>query len=270
MTATFTLHEAADELGVHYMTAYRYVRLGLLDASKVGGLWQVDQGAIDAFRDGSAAGPVSPGSSAPWGERLEMRLVDGDARGAWGVVEAAMAAGADVRSVYVDLIGPAMVSIGSRWAAGEFDVAVEHLATGVVVKIIGRLSPRCVRRGRPRGNLLMGSPVGEFHALPTAILSDLMRLRGWDVVDLGPNTPSLSFLRAAERTPNLSAVALSITHDDHLAAATECCSAVHQERADVLVIVGGQAVRSDEHAHVLGADARAASDEQLHEMLIAR
>ena len=32
-----TLHEAADVLGVHYMTAYRYVRLGLLPAAKAGG-----------------------------------------------------------------------------------------------------------------------------------------------------------------------------------------------------------------------------------------
>ena len=30
-----TLQEAADELGVHYMTAYRYVRLGQLQAHKV-------------------------------------------------------------------------------------------------------------------------------------------------------------------------------------------------------------------------------------------
>jgi len=29
-----TLHEAAELLGVHYMTAYRYVRLGLLPAVK--------------------------------------------------------------------------------------------------------------------------------------------------------------------------------------------------------------------------------------------
>jgi excisionase family DNA binding protein len=35
-----TLHEAADLLGVHYMTAYRYVRLGLLHASKAGVSWR--------------------------------------------------------------------------------------------------------------------------------------------------------------------------------------------------------------------------------------
>ena len=34
--ADLTLHEAAELLGVHYMTAYRYVRLGVLPAVKVG------------------------------------------------------------------------------------------------------------------------------------------------------------------------------------------------------------------------------------------
>ena len=35
------LRDAAARLGVHYMTAYRYVRLGVLPATKVGGEWQV-------------------------------------------------------------------------------------------------------------------------------------------------------------------------------------------------------------------------------------
>jgi excisionase family DNA binding protein len=268
MSSVFTLQEAADELGVHYMTAYRYVRLGLLDASKVGGVWQIDGAAIAAFRDGTAAGPVERGSSAPWSQRLETRLVEGDARGAWGVVEAAMTSGTDVRSVYLDLIGPAMVHIGARWAAGEFDVAVEHQATSIALKIIGRLSPRFAHRGRSRGGILIGCPIGEAHALPTAILSDLMRLRGWEVSDLGQNTPSVSFLDAARRMSKLDAIALSITHVDHLPGATECCSAIRQELPDVMIVVGGQAVHGDEHAVLLGADARATSDEQLHDLLV--
>ena len=48
-----TLHEAAEELGVHYMSAYRYVRLGLLDATKRGGVWKVERSSIAAFRAGS-------------------------------------------------------------------------------------------------------------------------------------------------------------------------------------------------------------------------
>jgi excisionase family DNA binding protein len=269
MSATFTLQEAADELGVHYMTAYRYVRLGLLDAAKVGGAWQVTSSALGDFRDGSAAGPVEAGSDAPWAARLEARLVDGDAQGAWGVVEAAMTSGADVRSVYLDMISPSMIDIGERWATGEFDVAVEHQATGIVMRIIGRLGSRCVRRGRSRGGLVIGAPIGEYHTLPTAMLGDLMRLNGWDVTDLGANTPSASFLHSARRTPDLVAVGFSVTHIDHLAAVHECCSVIRQEFPDVPVVLGGHAIRSEEHARALGADVLATSADQLHELLMS-
>ena len=33
---TLGLRECAERLGVHYMTAYRYVRTGMLPATKVG------------------------------------------------------------------------------------------------------------------------------------------------------------------------------------------------------------------------------------------
>ena len=43
------LHEAAEALGAHYMSAYRYVHLGLLDAAKRGGVWKVERSSIAAF-----------------------------------------------------------------------------------------------------------------------------------------------------------------------------------------------------------------------------
>ena len=51
--AALTLSEAAVRLGVHYMTAYRYVRLGLLPAQKAGGGWRVQKRAVEMFRRGS-------------------------------------------------------------------------------------------------------------------------------------------------------------------------------------------------------------------------
>ncbi|MFT5027303.1 MAG: excisionase family DNA binding protein, partial [Ilumatobacter sp.] len=113
--SVLTLQEAADELGVHYMTAYRYVRLGLMDADKIGGTWKVTPGAVAAFRMGSLRSPVAAGESAPWSDRLESRLIAGDARGAWGIIESAMTAGKELDEVYLDVLTPAMISIGERW-----------------------------------------------------------------------------------------------------------------------------------------------------------
>ncbi len=267
MTSPSTLREVADELGVHYMTVYRYVRLGLLDADKVGGTWQVSPEAIERFRDGSGSGPVEAGSSAPWVERLEGRLVDGDGPGAWNVVEAAMTSGSDARSVYLDMLSPAMVNIGSRWEVGELDIEVEHEATGIAMRIIGRLGPRFARRGRSCGGLIVGAPSGEFHGLTTAIVADLMRSYGWNVVDLGANTPAEAFVRAAGRVTDLRGVGISVTHPDHLDAVRESCTAVKASFPDVRVVVGGRAVRDAEHGRSLGADDRATGAEQMHALL---
>lgn len=267
MNATFTLREVADELGVHYMTAYRYVRLGLLDADKVDNAWQVSADAVERFRTGTGAGPVEPGTSAPWAERLEARLAIGDGPGAWGVVESAMTSGADARSVYLDMLVPALVNIGARWAAGEIDIAVEHQASGIAMRIIGRLSPRFARRGRSQGDVVLGALSGETHGLVTAMLGDLMRMHGWDVIDLGADTPASSFLVAAQRVSDLRAVGISVTHTDHLGTLAECCADVKAAHPDVVLFVGGQAFESVEHARSFGADELAISADQMNEML---
>jgi excisionase family DNA binding protein len=268
--AVMTLQEAAERLGVHYMTAYRYVRLGLLDASKVKGSWQVSDDAVMSFRNVDGPGPVMAGTPAPWAERLESRLIGGDAQGAWSVVEASMTAGADPRSVYLDLLTPSMTSIGSKWAAGDLDIAVEHRASVIAMRIVGRLGPRFVRRGRPRGTLIVGAAQGESHSLATAILGDLMRLHGWDVTDLGADTPAASFLHALQDAPESRAVGISITHPSRIGELGSCCAAIKQEFPGVFVAVGGQGIESDEQALACGADARAVTADHFHELIESR
>jgi len=274
--AVLTLQEVADELGVHYMTAYRYVRLGMLDASKSGGVWQVQRSELDRYRQQAAsAGNGSSGKAsarqrkAPWSARLESRLVAGDAPGSWSVIEAAMAAGAELDEIYLDVLTPAMVHIGERWAAGELDISVEHRATGIAMRIVGRIGPRFTRRGRARGVVALGAPSGEFHALPVAMLGDLLRLRGWEVSDFGVDMPSESIAHVIRETNDLLAVGLSAMSEDNLPALAEACAAARAADPEVLVIVGGHAVLDNDHALALGAHARAAGDDQMHELLIA-
>ena len=266
MGQTLTLHEAAEELGVHYMTAYRYVRHGLLAATKVGGTWQVEQGAIERFQNGDQA-PVEPGGRAPWSDRLESRLMAGDAAGSWGVVESALAAGTELDALYLDVISPAMVTIGERWAAGEIDIIVEHVASGIVMRMIGRLGHRFTRRGRTRGGVAVGAPAGEAHALPVAILGDLLRLRGWDVIDLGADVPPGSWSHAVSSAPDLVAVGISVTTPDATPAAAAACAAVRAARPEVKIVLGGLGVAGQSHAEELGADGQASSGAEMNALL---
>ncbi len=248
-----TLQQAADELGVHYMTAYRYVRLGQLDAVKVGGEWRVARTALETFR---AAPVVVPGRqrNAPWSERLEARLLAGDATGAWRVVESALTGGTPVAAIYTDVLAPALRSIGDRWESGEIDVAEEHRASGIATRIVGRLGSRAVRRGRPRGTIVLGSPAGERHALPVAMLADLLRLEGWDIYDLGADTPSESFVHVLSTMDGIAAVGLSVTDVGCIDSCAATCAALRAAGVRLPIFVGGQAVTGVAHAVELGAD----------------
>jgi methanogenic corrinoid protein MtbC1 len=169
------------------------------------------------------------------------------------VVEAALAAGAELDEIYLEVLSPAMAGIGARWERGELDISLEHRATGIAMRLIGRLGPRFVRRGRTRGAIVIGTPAGERHALPVAMLADLIRQYGWEVSDLGADVPAESFVHAALSTPDVVAVGVSITAPTSLDAAREAIAALRKSAPGVMVVVGGRAVSSVEFGIGLGA-----------------
>jgi excisionase family DNA binding protein len=253
MTTTMTLQEAADALGVHYMTVYRYVRLGRLPARKVGGTWEVARADVDAIHS-DPAGDATPRPAADWSARLEARLVSGDEPGAWGVVEAALASGTTPADVHTELLAPALASVGSRWETGDLSVAQEHLATAVATRIIGRLGPRFARKGRAKGVVLVTTPPGERHAIPSLMVSDLLRGAGFEVVDLGADVPDDALADIIKDLDGLFAVCISSTRQDADQAIRLTVDAVHRGAPDVPVFAGGASITDADHAADLGVD----------------
>ena len=254
---SLTLRECAERLGVHYMTAYRYVRLGMLPARKVGSEWCVDADDLEHFREsGLSNGRGRNHRSAPWAERLTSRMTAGDERGAWQVIEAALSAGMDPTEIYTEVLGPAMRAVGDRWADGTGSIAEEHLATAVATRIVGRMSARFTHRGRPRGRVVIGTPPGEAHGLPAAMVADMLRGAGFDVVDLGHDLPVEAFVEAAVSAAPVTAIAISIMTSEALPVAERLIGAL-RDAADTPIVVGGGAVAGPEHAAGIGADAYA-------------
>ncbi len=251
-----TLQDAADQLGVHYMTVYRYVRLGLLDAERRGRSWAVTSEALAAFvaeRDG--AGPAARGArpQADWSSRLERRLLAGDRQGSIGVLESALAAGTDPVGLHVDVVAPAMVSIGQRWADGEIDVADEHRASVLVGQVLSVVGTRFSRRGTRRGRVVLGAAPGEQHALPVHLLAEVVRVAGFEVEDLGADVPAASFAHIASTSPDLHAVGISVTVPGSVDAVRSATMAV-RAASSVPIILGGAAVAGEAQARELGAD----------------
>ncbi|HZR13151.1 MAG TPA: B12-binding domain-containing protein [Acidimicrobiia bacterium] len=254
-----SLEEAAERLGVHYMTAYRYVRLGRLPARQVNGRWTVRAADVAALtRRAHAPRARTAPRFSQYRDRLLRRLLEGDEAGAWGVVEAALAAGAQPRDIYLGALAPALREVGDEWAAGRITVADEHRAAAVASRLVGRLGPRFARRGRRRGTVVLGGAPGDEHGLPAAILADLLRGEGYAVVDHGANTPVDSFVGAARGADALVTVGVSVATGGNERRVRSAVRALHRAVPGVPVLVGGPAVPDDDTARSLGADGWAA------------
>jgi excisionase family DNA binding protein len=247
---TLSLKECAERLGVHYMTAYKYVRHGKLPATKVGGEWRVSEADLEVMLSGAAI-PTRRGET-DWSGRIEDRLVAGDESGSWSIVEAALASGVTPEEIHVDVLAGALRSIGQGWHEGTVTIAEEHRATAVATKIVGRMSNRFARRGRRRGVIVIGMPPGDRHGLSIAIVADLLRGDGWEVLDLGPDMPIDEFVVAVEKAGPVSAVAVGVTNP---AVVDDARDLVTTLRASTTapIIVGGTAVTATTAAHI-GAD----------------
>ena len=260
MGEAITLREAAERLDVHYMTVYRYVRLGLLPAHKDGRSWRIASPDLDRFQQGNASDSSLSVSrrNVPWHERLHNRLLAGDQTGAWKVVEAALASGTTPAGVYTDMLAPALRSIGDAWEAGEIGIESEHQASVIVGRIIGRLGPRFSPPGRRKGSVVVAGPAGDRHALGLAMAGDILRGGGYLVVDLGPDTPAQALAATLMGVQQMRAVCIGVANPAALDAVTETVRVARRYLdRHAPVVLGGGAVADDGHAQVLGADRRA-------------
>lgn len=248
---TLTLHEVAAHLGVHYMTAYRYVRLGILPGRQEGRSWRIRRSDLEEFdaRDE----PRTARGEADWADRFFSRLLAADEAGAWGVLEAALSSGMTIPEAYPELLAPSLRRIGEAWAAGEMDVATEHAASEVAARIVARLGPRMARRGVRRGTVVLGSTATELHSLPLAMASDLFRAAQFETIDLGAYLPPESFAAFVAETEGVVAIGIGVTTPGQDKELGETLAAIRNVTA-APVVIGGAGVE-EETALRLGADA---------------
>lgn len=248
------LREAAEQLGVHYMTVYRYVRVGQLPATRHGATWRIALEDLNRFREPNPRPPRTRDSRRQRPNWLVDRLVASDEPGAWQIVEEALASGTSANEIYVDVLVPALRSIGEQWQDGRLSIAAEHRASAIATRLIGRLGPMFARRGLSRGTIVLGAPEGDLHALPSAIVADLLRGRGFEVLDLGANTPVTSFVECARSANRLIAVLVGATSQESMPRLSQIATALRIEDVSAPILFGGRAVSSESIALDLGAD----------------
>ncbi|MGC4806263.1 cobalamin B12-binding domain-containing protein [Micromonospora sp. DT233] len=170
-------------------------------------------------------------------------------------------AGVPAERVLLDLVAPAQVEVGERWARNEWSVAQEHAATHISERVVAAVANRAAPRPT-RGRVVVACMDGEWHALPPRLVAEVLRLRGWQVTFLGASVPAAHLVSYLHRH-DAHAVALACALSMRLPYAHRMIEACR--RSDVPVVVGGRGFGPDGRwAHRLGVawapDAPAAAD----------
>ena len=259
---SIALTDVAETLGVHYMTAYRYVRTGALHATQVDGRWVVAESELARFqrRPPAARGRrPATGLTPPSGARIDQlldRLIVGDEAGSWSILADLQGSGWQRTDIVSRILTPVLREIGDRWEAGTVSIAQEHVASGVTQRLLARLAASNRQRGRRGGTAVLAAVGGERHGLPLALAADVLRDNGLHVVDLGADTPADEIRRAAVAQDRLVGVGICATVPLDTSGREAVRRAADGVRADTgrPVLVGGAAVPSLDAARRLGAD----------------
>jgi MerR family transcriptional regulator, light-induced transcriptional regulator len=185
------LRDAAEALGVHYQTAYAWVRQGVLPARKTGRGYDVSESDVSALaaRRASGTAPRSHIRVRDWAtqaDRLYAAVTAGDETLARHVF-ARLARGVPLTELCERVIAPALYRIGENWATGEVTIAAEHRASAICERLIAARTHQ--PQGRPRGIAVVATPPGERHGLPALMATACLREDRWLVHHLAADLP---------------------------------------------------------------------------------
>jgi methanogenic corrinoid protein MtbC1 len=171
-----------------------------------------------------------------------------------------LGAGIPFESILAEILAPLQADVGARWSQGDYRIADEHAATGVVETLVALLAGSFDQpQDAPR--LVVVCAEGDIHSLPPRMASAYLLHRGWHVTFLGASVPAADLEDFLFESPP-DALVLSCTMAPWLHGARRSTAAAHA--AGVPVMVGGRAFGDNEEiARAIGADGWAPSLESL-------
>jgi len=236
-SARVSLRDAADQLGVHYQTAYRWVRQGVLPAVKVGGTYEVTLEAIEELRRVRAMPRPPPAQRrvrdwAPFAECLSRSLLVGDEAAIRDELGQLVQGGVTLVEICDRVMSPALVHLGQAWADGKITVAEEHRASAICERVLGRWTP--APPGRPRGTAVVCSPPSDEHNLPGQMATAVLRENHWRVHHLGTGVPPAD-IRSMVAAEGAELVVISVTWPSARPEAAGMAAALRADGCRVLI-----------------------------------
>lgn len=162
----------------------------------------------------------------------------GDREKASEVVTLLIGLGVEPTRIYLNLLIPALASLGIQWQARQISIAEEHLCSEIITAEMTRLKDLAPPPPANGFSAVTTSLNGDFHSLGARIVADFLSWDGWKVHYLGASTPDNDLVKfVKDRQCDL--VVLSLSSSDLIAAARATTSQLKDLKPAPIVMLGG-------------------------------
>ena len=254
-TARLTTRHVARLLSVSEATVKRWADDGVLTSEKtVGGHRRFGIESIAQLRreknlQGDAAPVAKIGKKKakplPSADDFLRLILAGDELEAGAALVDAYLAHHSLDSIFETTVTQAMHQVGDLWQKGSVTVADEHMATRVVLTAIQKLRGVMMPH-EPNGlNAICCASEGELHELAVHLVTLILESKGWNVINLGANTPLYSLQEMVSRQrPQLICISARTIADLDRAAAEFAQLRRVANRLESKIALGGEAFRN--------------------------
>ncbi len=193
-------------------------------------------------------------------EEIKQAFVDFDSETVKRLVMEALSAGYTPNEIIEGALRPAMEVVGDKFEKGEYFLAELMMAGDLFKEVMDEiLAPEIEksREGSGLGTVVIGTVKGDLHDIGKNIVAIMLRVAGFEVIDLGVDVPPEKFVETVKRY-NADIVGMSALLTTTMLEMKNVIDALRSEglRDKVKVIIGGAAV-NEEFAREIGADAYA-------------
>lgn len=257
MASNLTTKDVAALLDVSEATVKRWADDGLLTATKtVGGHRRFSIEVVARLRREQGIAPTSElpidPSAASSGRKLatsaELKeiLLKGHEAKATDVLIDNYLNGQNLPSLFDVTITEAMREIGESWYKGELTVADEHLATRTLLDALPKLKAILVPAGPLGSKAICCGIEGDLHELPVHLAETILESEGWEVINLGPNTPLFSLREMiSQMRPQLVCLSGKLLNDPDRAAMDYVVLRKTLDKLQIPIVLGGEAFKEN-------------------------
>ncbi len=186
------------------------------------------------------------------------------------VAQKAISAGIDLTQLISEGMSPAMDTIGDKFQKGEAYLPELQMAGNVFESAMKLIQPKLLESKtamEPKGRVMIGTVKGDLHSIGKDLVAAMLKTSGFEVVNLGIDIPTLTFLEEAEKA-NAQVIALSALLTTTMAVQREVVNALADQglRDKFKVIVGGAPI-DQKWADEIGADGYGANAAEAVQMV---